>query len=65
MVMKKSRFENDNPFLPWNDLMQKDDPYKPWNNAMYRDDPNAPWNNILANKNDYDEYCKRLTYEII
>lgn len=57
--MKKSRFENDNPFLPWNNLYQRDDPFKPWNNIMYRDDPNAPWNNVMSNQNDYDEYCER------
>lgn len=55
----KNKFENDNPFMPWNDLCQKDDPFKPWNNEMYRDDPFAPWNNVLSNQNDYERYCEQ------
>jgi hypothetical protein len=53
-----SKFENDNPFMPWNDLYQKDDPFKPWNDPMLRDDPFAPWNNVLCNQLDYEKYCK-------
>ena len=44
--------------MPWNDCMQESDPFKPWNDPMYRDDPFAPWNRVLANQNDYEEYCR-------
>jgi hypothetical protein len=33
------RFENDNPFMPWNSEFYRDDLSKMWNSPMYRDDP--------------------------
>ena len=53
------RFENDNPFMPWNEPWSQDDPFKPWNDGMHGDDPFAPWNNPLSDKRDYDEYCEK------
>jgi hypothetical protein len=50
---------NDNPFMPWNDGMDKYDPFKPWNNPMYHDDPFAPWNDPMADERDYERYCEQ------
>ena len=52
-----SKFENDHPFMPWNNNMDEDNPFKPWNHPMYEDDPFAPWNNPLDSLNDYEKYC--------
>lgn len=53
------RFENNDPFRPWNHPMHEDDPFAPWNNPMYEDDPFAPWNSPISSDRDLDDYCKR------
>lgn len=53
----KTNMWNNDPFMPWNDLMERDDPFKPWNDQMYRHDPFAPWNQPLADEKDYQKYC--------
>ncbi len=52
-----SKFDNDNPFMPWNGP-DEDNPFKPWNNGMYSDDPFAPWNDPLCDERDYEDYCR-------
>ena len=34
---------NNDPFMPWNDPMNKSDPFKVYNDPMNRNDPFAPW----------------------
>ena len=46
--------KNDDPFMPWNDMMNWDNPFKPYNDPMYRNDPFAPWNSLLSDERDYD-----------
>lgn len=54
-----SKFINDKPDLPWNDINQTDDPLRPWNNVSYAHDPFAPWNNPTATQEDYENYCRQ------
>lgn len=47
-----SRFENDNPFEPWNSPMYENDPFAPHNDPMRKDDPREPWNNPFGSSKD-------------
>ena len=54
-----NRFENDNPFAPWNGI-DRDNPFKPWNGPD-RSNPFAPWNNPFGHDStgryrEYDEH---------
>ncbi len=50
---------NRDPFMPWNDPMDRSDPFKVYNDPMNRDDPFAPWNDPLSNENDYKHWCDK------
>ncbi len=48
---------NDDPFMPWNDPINRDDPFKVYNDPIFRDDPFAPWNSPIADERDYKRCC--------
>jgi len=54
-----NRFEDDNPWNPWNRSADQDDPHKPWNRSQYSTDPQAPWNKPYSTEGEYQRYCER------
>ncbi len=55
----EDRFENIDPFAPWNDPLQANVMTKPWNDPLYANDSMAPWNDPMAAPGDYERYCNR------
>ena len=53
-----NKYENENPFAPWNSPLQKDDPFAPWNNPLQESNPFAPWNNPISDPDSTNQFLQ-------
>ena len=50
---------NQDPFQPWNDLINQHDPFAPHNDIMRANDPFEPWNEVFGEAKDLSEKDRR------